>query len=34
VRGFRSWFALNMFAPAGREPIGQMAVVSGGSPRS
>jgi len=25
LRAFRSWFTLNMFAPAGREPPGQMA---------
>jgi DNA-binding HxlR family transcriptional regulator len=25
-RAFRSWFALNMFAPAGRQPVGQMQV--------
>jgi DNA-binding HxlR family transcriptional regulator len=24
IAAFRSWFALNMFAPAGREPIGQI----------
>jgi hypothetical protein len=23
INAFRSWFALSMFAPAGREPIGQ-----------
>lgn len=26
LRAFRSWFTLNMFAPAGREPTGQMTV--------
>ena len=26
IRAFRSWFALSMFAPAGREPIGQMTM--------
>ena len=29
IRGFRSWFVLNMFAPAGRESSGQMAVEPG-----
>jgi DNA-binding HxlR family transcriptional regulator len=29
IRAFRSWFALNMFAPAGREPMGQTEVAAG-----
>lgn len=28
VSAFRSWFALNMFAPAGREPTGQMEMAA------
>jgi DNA-binding HxlR family transcriptional regulator len=28
VAAFRSWFALSMFAPAGREPIGQMELAA------
>jgi DNA-binding HxlR family transcriptional regulator len=27
IRAFRSWFVLNMFAPAGREPTGQTEVA-------
>ncbi len=28
MRAFRSWFALNMFAPAGREPIGRTELAA------
>ena len=28
IRAFRSWFVLNMFAPAGREPAGQTDVAA------
>ena len=28
IRAFRSWFVLNMFAPAGREPTGRIQVAS------
>jgi hypothetical protein len=27
IRAFRLWFALNMFAPAAREPIGRMILA-------
>ena len=29
IRAFRSWFALNMFAPAGGEPTGQAELAAG-----
>ncbi len=28
IRAFRSWFALNMFAPAGRRPMGQAELAA------
>jgi hypothetical protein len=28
IAAFRSWFALSMFAPAGREPIGQVELAT------